>query len=109
LNLDGLVMHVSSTADSGVVGSDTRLYFQQRGARVFARYAGGAVRRGVLVGRLDGRDLRFRYVQAEGAAIHAGRSVADVLRLADGRVRILEHFAWTTREGTGTNVFDEAY
>lgn len=29
------------------------------------------------------------------------------MRLRDGRVRILEHFEWTTRTGRGTNVFDE--
>jgi hypothetical protein len=29
------------------------------------------------------------------------------MRLADGRIRIFEHFSWTSRAGSGTNVFEE--
>ena len=108
MNLDGVVMHVSSTAEQGVVSSDTRLYFRQKGSRVLGRYSGGAVVRGYLVGRLAGSELIFRYVQVEASReIHAGASVCEVLHLADGRTRILEHFRWRTRSGSGTNVFDE--
>ncbi len=108
MNLDGLEMYVSATADNGVVGSSTRLHFTQKGDRVLARYSGGNVARGCLVGRLAGSELVFRYAQREASgAIHGGRSVCDVQRLPGGRTRIVEHFTWTTREGSGTNVFDE--
>jgi hypothetical protein len=39
--------------------------------------------------------------------VHAGRSTCDVMLRGDGRLRIVEHFQWSTREGSGTNVFDE--
>lgn len=108
INLDGLQMFVSSTAANGVVGSDTHLHFRQRGNRVFARYSGGNVERGWLVGRLAGNELTFRYAQRESAnAIHGGQSVCEVQQLDNGRTRIIEHFAWSTRIGSGTNVFDE--
>jgi hypothetical protein len=108
IDLDGLTMYVSSTAASGVVGESTRLHFAQRGVRVFARYAGGAVTRGALVGAWDGGELRFRYVQREAeGSIQGGRSVCEVARRADGRIRIVERFTWSTRAGTGVNVFDE--
>jgi len=108
MNLDGLVMSVSSTADVGVVGAQTRLHFRQIGSRVLARYAGGSVKRGCLVGRIDGSRLTFRYAQVETAGqIHGGHSVCECLRTDDGRVRILEHFTWSTRTGSGTNVFDQ--
>lgn len=108
MNLDGLSMFVSNTATMGVVGADTRLHFTQRGERVYARYAGGRVTRGWLVGRWAGPALHFRYAQCEeGNAIHAGRSECDVERLTDGRVRIIEHFTWSTRAASGINVFDE--
>ena len=108
IDLDGLTMFVSSTAAVGVVSDETRLQFSQRGERVFARYAGGSVTRGWLAGRWrDGR-LSFRYAQREtDHGIHGGQSVCDVERLPDGRVRIIEHFAWSTRPGVGANVFDE--
>ena len=94
LNLDGVTMFVSSTAASGVVGSDTRLHFRQKGFRVAARYAGGSVARGWLIGTISGSRLAFRYVQREVAgAIHSGDSVAHIERRADGRLRIVEHFS----------------
>lgn len=108
MNLDGVRMYVSATGERGVVGSDTVLRFVQKGSRVFASYAGGAVERGCLVGRLSGSELAFRYAQRERSGeIHAGRSVCAVSLGAEGRLRIVEHFEWSTREGTGTNVFDQ--
>lgn len=108
MHLDGLTMHVSSTAANGVVGSDTLLHFTQKGSRVLARYRGGTIRRGVLVGEIEGEQLRFRYTQVEAdGAIHGGSSVCDVVALPDGRTRVIEHFTWRTREGSGDNVFDE--
>ena len=108
MHLDGLVMHVSSTAEHGAVGTDTLLQLRQTGSRILGRYSGGAIVRGCLVGRLTGSRLLFRYAQVETSGeIHGGSSVCEVLRQPDGRARILEHFTWRTRPGAGTNVFDE--
>jgi hypothetical protein len=108
LTLDGVEMYVTSTAAQGVVGAGTRLRFQQKGSRLIGRYAGGAVRRGCLVGRMSGGYLVFRYAQVEASGqVHAGRSVCEIFRTAAGRLRVVERFVWTTRDGRGTNVFDE--
>ena len=108
INLDGLRMYVSSTAVAGVVDSDTQLHFIQKGQRVVARYSGGRVKRGWLVGSLSGSELVFRYAQSEGAGeVHGGYSVCRVERLSSGRIRITERFTWTSRLGAGTNVIDE--
>jgi hypothetical protein len=107
-DLDGLNMYVSATDAIGVVDRDTCLRFRQRGVRVWARYAGGRVARGWLVGRWDGDALRFRYAQVEDGRIHAGSSVCDAVRLPRGRLRLVEHFAWRTRQGSGVNHFDQA-
>ena len=106
-NLDGLTMFVSATAANGVVSSETLLHFAQRGRRVAARYVGGRVLRGWLVGRWDGDVLRFRYAQREASSIHGGESVCVVEERPDGRLRLIEHFTWSTRSGSGVNVFDE--
>ena len=50
MNLNGLTMYVSTTADIGVVGAGTLLHFTQKGDRVLARYGGGSIKRGYLVG-----------------------------------------------------------
>lgn len=106
-NLDGVTMYVSNTDAIGVVNGDTHLKFRQEGTRVWARYAGGKVARGWLVGRLVSNVLRFRYAQVENGHIHAGSSTCDVQRLSNGDFRLIEHFAWRTRAGTGVNVFDQ--
>ena len=65
VNLDGVVMRVSSTSENGVVDANTRLYFTQKGASVFARYSGGSVKRGCLAGTIYGANLIVRYAQLE--------------------------------------------
>lgn len=108
VNLEGITMFVSTTARGGVVDEETRLTFRQRGQRVIGRYQGGRVRRGVLVGGVSRAVLTFRYLQLESSGeIHGGRSTCDIVRMPEGQLRIVERFSWTTREGSGTNVFDE--
>lgn len=108
MNLDQTRFRVSSTADNGVVSSETLLTLEQRGIRILGRYGGGSIARGYLVGTLKGAVLQFRFTQREVAGqIHGGRSVCEVERLADGRLRLHEHFTWTTRAGSGTNTFDQ--
>ncbi len=31
----------------------------------------------------------------------------EISKTNDGRIGLLEHFQWESREGTGTNVFEE--
>ena len=99
-SLDGTTFQVSATASQGVVSSETTLALTQRGARVLGRYSGGSIKRGCLVGAVDGSTMVFRYAQREAAGgIHGGHSACKVLQLADGRLRLEEHFTWDTRPG----------
>jgi hypothetical protein len=108
MNLDGVCMATTATAALGVVDPDTRLPFHQSSSRVLGRYGGGRVVRGRLVGILADGTLVFRYVQIEASGeVHAGRSHCDLEYRSDGGLRLLEHFTWETREGSGTNVFEQ--
>lgn len=108
MNLNDRIMYVSSTANRGVVGTETQLHLIQRGCRVVGKYTGGRIRRDCLVGRITGSTLRWRYLQREiSGELHAGRALCELIVHPDGRARIVEHFRWETREGSGTNVFDE--
>jgi hypothetical protein len=107
-SLDGVRMRAVRTAGAGEVDADTLFTFTQEGSTVWAHYAGGAVQVGYLVGRLASGRLSFRYSQVDRrGAVHGGRSVCDIEVLPDGRVRLLEHFQWESREGSGTNVLEE--
>ena len=75
---------------------------------VWARYQGGAVRLGFLVGVRDGDSLEFRYSQVNNAGETSnGRCSTTISTLADGRLRLEEAWAWESKPGAGTSVSEE--
>lgn len=107
-NLNGVRMTVSNAGAHSVVNAQTTLTFEQRGNVVSARYCGGEIVDGYLIGHLAGWSLRFRYVQADRSGrLDTGISEGVFDRLADGRLRLVEHYQWLTRPEHGTNSFEE--
>ncbi len=108
ISLDGIRMRVVSTAEGGEVNTETLFEFTQDGSVVSARYAGGKVRLGYLVGAMSADGLRFRYAQIDNAGrLDGGHSTCEIGRMADGRIQLAEHFKWDSREGSGTNLYEE--
>jgi hypothetical protein len=108
ISLNGIQMRVVSTAQNGVVNAETLFTFRQDDAAVSAHYAGGKVRMGYLVGILSPEELRFRYAQLDTEGnLEGGYSTCEISRTPEGRIRLLEHFQWESREGSGTNIFEE--
>lgn len=107
-SFSGIRMRLTRSAATAVVSADTELVFEQTADVVWARYRGGRVVEGHLVGRLTDDTLHFRYVQADSDGnLDAGVSDGRLEVLENGRYRLTESFQWTTRPETGTNVFDE--
>ena len=108
LDFTGRRMRVRATDAVGVVSDETVLVFEQAGQVVSARYRGGSIVDGYLIGLLQENILSFRYVQADkNGRLDAGVSTGTIEILADGRLRLIEEFEWITRNGKGTNVFEE--
>ncbi len=108
LSLNGVRMRVVSTAEGGEVNTDTIFEFVQDGSIVSARYAGGKVQLGYLVGTMSADVLHFRYAQVDNSGrLDGGHSTCEIGRRANGRMQLIEHFVWDSREGSGTNVFEE--
>jgi hypothetical protein len=106
--LSGVRMTVANSGAHSVVNASTVLTFEQQGNVVSARYHGGEIVDGYLIGHLEGWSLRFRYVQADrSGSLDAGVSEGVLDRLADGRLRLIEHYQWLTRPERGTNTFEE--
>jgi hypothetical protein len=106
--IEGMRMVVSSTGKSGVCDGGTILEFHRTNEFVAARYQGGSIVEGQLIGTLRGMTIDFRYVQADTQNnIDAGFSHEELNRLPDGRLQLTEHFQWYTRKESGTNVFVE--
>jgi hypothetical protein len=108
--LHGRRMRVIATDPGGVVSGQTILEFEQTGDLVSARYRGGTIVDGYLIGKLDpaGTSLQFCYVQVDlHGGVDAGSSNGTIDQMQDGRLRLIEEFQWFTRPGHGTNVFEE--
>ena len=106
-NLDGLRMTATVTAPGGAINAETVFEFTQDDGVAEARYAGGRVRIGRLVGFVRGARFEFRYAQVhDDGTLHGGRSACDLERAEDGRVRIVEHYEWDDG-GAGVNVIEE--
>lgn len=105
-SLEGTRMRV--TTAQGRIGRETVFEFAQTGKTISARYSGGAVQLGYLVGTRCGETIEFRYAQVEqNGKVDGGSSQCQLFTLDDGRFRIVEHFQWISRRGSGTNVLEE--
>lgn len=108
ISLDGRTLVGVTNADTGEVSPDTRFEFHQDGDQLTARYAGGPIVDGFLLGRFDGRQWDVRYVQLNTDGETAtGHSVGDVTRLDDGRIRVEDRWEWESKPGHGSSVLEE--
>lgn len=95
-------------ASEGEASSATVFEYHELGDLVWARYEGGAVRLGFLVGLRDGDGLEFRYSQLnERGETASGRCSTTISALPDGRLRLEETWAWETKPGAGTSAVEE--
>ena len=104
-SLDGRAFASDADVAGGDVGPATVFHYRETPDGVIeARYAGGAVRVGNLVGTRDGDELRFRYAQVRlDGSTATGRCTSVVTRLGDGRLAMDEDWAWESEAGTGTS------
>ena len=88
------------TRRAGEVDAGTTFGYHEDGDLVRARYAGGAIRLGFLVGVRDWDALfaRYAHVGTDGGAA-TGHTESRIEVLADGRVRLHEDWLWDPREG----------
>ena len=92
----------------GDVDARTVFEYAEEAGLVHARYGGGAIRLGFLVGTRDGDTLRFRYAQVRADGTTAsGRCESRIEVLEDGRLRLHETWAWESQPGEGTSVVEE--
>ena len=107
-SLDGRRFAPAAEVPGGDVGADTVFEYVEEDGLIHARYGGGAVRLGFLVGTREGDVLRFRYAQVRADGTTAsGRCESEIEVLADGRLRLHEAWAWESRDGAGTSIVEE--
>jgi hypothetical protein len=113
VSLDGRRLRGVENEDGDVDPATTFEYHEEGGEDadanlVWARYSGGSIRLGFLVGLRDGDSLFARYAQVTNdGGTATGHTESRVEVLADGRVRLHEDWSWDSREGSGTSVVEE--
>jgi hypothetical protein len=108
-SLDGRVFRVAEMADAGEASTETVFEYHEQDGVVWARYQGGAVRLGFLVGTRDGNQLDLRYSQLnERGETSNGRCSTAISVLPDGRLRLSEVWAWESKPGAGTSAAEES-
>lgn len=108
ISLDARRFRAIAHVAGGEVGSDTVFEYHQESDLVWARYTGGSVRLGYLVGTRDGDAIEFRYsqVNVDGETSN-GHCRSTLHLLADGRLQLRETWEWESRPGSGTSVVEE--
>jgi len=107
-SLEGRSFRGAETRGDGEVGEGTVFEYHEQDGIVWARYAGGAVVLGFLVGTRDGDRVEFRYSQVNGhGETSSGRCSSTISVLPDGRLRLDERWAWESRPGKGTSAVEE--
>ncbi len=108
-SLDGRRFRDVTPDHQGDVGDDT--YFEYRedpDGVVHAKYEGGSVRLGYLVGTRVGDELEFRYTHVTSERLTAsGQCRSRIKVLDDGRLRMQETWEWTSQPGAGSSVIEE--
>lgn len=109
LCLNGVKMRLTSGAATAAVSCETLFEFEQEGSTFSARYRGGAILDGYLIGQLKASNqYEFRYVQSDLSGIlDAGHATGVFVRMPNSRLRMVENFQWSTRPEAGQNVYEE--
>jgi len=110
INYDGRVFRSAAqeTLDAG--GEGPVGHYHQEGDVVWAEFAGGRVVRGTLVGSCDADGvLHLAYCQLlSDRQVVAGRCTSIPTALADGRIRLHEHWQrFGPAAATGVSVIEE--
>jgi hypothetical protein len=109
-SLEGRSFRDVTPVHAGDVEEGTVFEYHEDGdGTVWARYAGGEVRLGFLVGTRSGEEaLDFRYTHVTtGGETASGHCTSRVEVLADGRLKLHESWAWESKPGSGTSVVEE--
>ena len=108
-SLEGRIFVDVTENHAGDVGADTRFeYHEEPDGIIWARYAGGTVRLGHLVGTRDGDRLEFRYSHVTTAGTTAsGRCSSRIVVADDGLLEFHEAWEWESQPGAGTSIVRE--
>ncbi len=109
INFHNKKFNAPKTAPNGVINHETIFEFEQNDDAIIAKYSGGKIKAGYLIGRIisDNRfEFRFTQMHTDGI-LDGGHSFCDIKILDNGRIRLIEHFEWQSIGEKGENIIEE--
>ena len=110
ISYDNRIFKPVRNTENGETSDETLFYYKQEGNIVTASYSGGRIRKGHLMGLVgeDGRiDMRYHQVNDKGELM-TGVCWSEPELMANGKIRLLESWQWTSGDGSkGTSVIEE--
>ena len=110
ISYDKRIFRSVSNSANGEVSAETVFHYHQSGDIVWATYSGGGIRFGTLIAKADEigcLDMRYQHVNARGELM-TGQCRSTPTILADGRLRLHEHWKWTSGDhSTGVSEIEE--
>ena len=88
--------------ENAETGTDTIFHYKQEGNLLTAAYAGGKIRKGHLIGLVDDSgtiEMRYHQINTEGKLMTGICSSTPKID-ADGKIRLYEHWEWTSGDRT---------
>ena len=99
-----------SNSGSGEVTDSTTFHYQQNGSVISAQYAGGSIREGNLLGRVekDGTiQMSYQHWNTDNE-FRTGRCTSTPEMMDNGKIRLHESWEWTSgKDGKGQSVIEE--
>lgn len=97
LNLDNRRFRVKSNATNGETGQETMFLYHQNGDMIWADYAGGNIKFGHLLGKMNTEghaEFVYHHINIDGK-IKTGKCVSVPTIMPDGLICLNEKWEWT--------------
>lgn len=110
MNYNNKVFKPISNTDNGETSNETIFHYKQVGNIVTATYSGGKIIQGHLIGLVDSfGNIEMRYHQVNDKnELMTGICKSTPEILANGKIRLLEEWKWTSGDkSTGTSIIEE--
>ncbi|AWW32561.1 n-acetylglutamate synthase [Echinicola strongylocentroti] len=99
-----------SNSENGQVSPETVFNYQQEGNILSGHYSGGGIKKGNLIGIVDGDgkiDMRYCHINSQGE-IMTGRCFSKPELTPIGKIRLYERWQWTSGDlSQGESIVEE--
>ncbi len=110
-NLNNKQFRGRSNSSGGEVSSTTLFTYYQDGEVIWGNYAGGAILKGTLIGKIIDHDtIEFNYSHInQDMELLSGYCRSTIELMTTGKLRLHEQWEWTTGKlGKGVSIIEEA-